>query len=131
MKKLGVKSTIFHDEDKWVGGFAKKVLGRWYGIQNTSRGCTFISFNSYCHISRGCRKIDFWRFWNFIILGYFYCIFIGYGRKRAPPRGPARLGCFLWFVNLRFFFKYFQRFFMTSTKHWMYLRWKRVGSCRL
>ena len=74
-KNRGKKTTIFTRGIKGRGIFAKKGLGRWYGLQNTFRGCTFIQFNTHLHILHGCRKIDFWKFEIFGILGNFLLYF--------------------------------------------------------
>ena len=76
LPKIGVKkTTIFTREIKDRGIFEKKGLGRWYGLQNTFRGCTFIQSNSHIHIIHGRRKIDFWKFEIFGILGHFLLYF--------------------------------------------------------
>ena len=50
------------------------VMNGWQVVQNTSKGCNFIWYNSYVHIANHYEKIDFWKFWEFIILSDFYCI---------------------------------------------------------
>ena len=56
------------------GGSVVWVMNVWWVVQNTSKGCIFIWYNSYVHILIHYEKIDFWKFREFAILSYFHCI---------------------------------------------------------
>ena len=92
MQKLGVKSTIFHDGDKWVGGCKKgprKVI--WHSKH--FQGMYFHLNQPICSYFTWLRKNRFLKIWLFFGLWViFSCILLYFCMKSAY----LSLKCYFW-----------------------------------